>query len=465
MSKKTKKKKASKAKTQRSKFIGIVPLVKRFFLGATKLARISSIGSHTTPRPAADSDTDYESMSPEGYRWFRQDEVVRRCVITNAAFAVMAAGFETELEPVTEIVDEKDLLAFKEKFKFVKDYVDAANRQVNLDAMLFVAQVKRSIFGKAGFEIVKDKNKPDWLLTVNSTKITVDLDDDWSLNGYKVTGVDETYKPEDFLYFPNLSLEADREGLSDIEPVYSICKSRNNLLCRDLPEITRSLWAPYVILSADTTGMTDAEETSFLNDLIEAAKSGKSIAINKLVNAVVVERKINLTGINALLDKLEECIIREFGTPRFLVNKRDENRATSYTAFEGYVEGTLKNIQRFFKRELEKQWYPQLVKLALKSQKKQGAVEVKISHEWNLIRGNDLDARGQTVAALYASGLGILADYPELAFDMMGWEKTLLEEKQKEEEQIQTESEETTITLDKPNEPDEDIPGTETVEE
>jgi hypothetical protein len=36
--------------------------------------------------------------------------------------------------------------------------VDDVNRLVNLDQALFVAQVKRSIYGKAGFEIVKDGN-------------------------------------------------------------------------------------------------------------------------------------------------------------------------------------------------------------------------------------------------------------------------------------------------------------------
>ena len=160
-----------------------------------------------------------------------------------------------------------------------------------------------------------------------------------------------------FLYFPNMALNADLIGLSDVEPIYAVCKARHNLLRKDLPEITASLWAPYAVLTANTDGMSSEDEDTFLDNLIESAKSGKSIAINKHVEATVVDRKIDLNGLCALLDKFEECIIRNFGTPRFLVNKPTENRATAYTEFEAYIGSTIATIQRFFKRELEAQWY------------------------------------------------------------------------------------------------------------
>ena len=143
-----------KQKEKHSGFVGLWPLAKRMIYGAgvESTPKLRSYGQ-TTPNPAADSHTNYEAMKPEAYRWFRQDELVRRCIVINAAYATMAAGFETELESIVELADDAAEQAFQEKYKFVKDYVDAANRAVNLDRCLFVAQVKRSIFGKSGFEI------------------------------------------------------------------------------------------------------------------------------------------------------------------------------------------------------------------------------------------------------------------------------------------------------------------------
>ncbi len=69
---------------------GLMPTVRRFFLGAAsppKAKRYSETSTPTTSRY-------YEGMN-ESYRWFRQDELVRRCILTGAFFATMTAGFET----------------------------------------------------------------------------------------------------------------------------------------------------------------------------------------------------------------------------------------------------------------------------------------------------------------------------------------------------------------------------------
>ena len=329
----------------------------------------------------------------------------------------MSSGFETELEPV-EKLSEAQLPAFKEKYQPVKDYVDAANRTVNLDQALFVAQVKRSIYGKAGFEIVKDGNKPSWLLSVQSTKLEPDVDENWVLQGFTYEGK-KTFTPDEILYFTNLQLENDYQGLSDVEAILDACEARHNLLRRDFPEITHNLWAPYVLLKADTSGMTPEAEDAFLDDLIAAAKSGKSLAFNRSVEATVVSMNLNLTGLVATMDKLEETILRNFGTPRFLVNKTPENRATAFVEFEAYIQGPIANIQRYFKRALEAQWYPALVKQALAEMGETGAVPVKVSHEWKPVRASDIYDMAAAVATLYGNGSGILAKYPDLAFDMM----------------------------------------------
>ena len=92
--------------------------------------------------------------------------------MVNAAYATMTAGFETEFEPIEKLPDEAAELAFQEKYRYVKDYVDAANRTVNMDRCLYIAQVKRSIFGKSGFEIeYAADGSPSWLLSVDSRRV------------------------------------------------------------------------------------------------------------------------------------------------------------------------------------------------------------------------------------------------------------------------------------------------------
>ena len=449
---------------ERKGFRGLWPILKSVVYGSAASVPKLRMWGQSTPNPAADSNYNYEAMKPEAYRWFRQDELVRRCIVVNAAYAAMAAGFETELEPIEELGSDAEQKAFQEKYKFVKDYVDAANRSVNLDQALFVAQVKRSIFGKAAFEIeYAADGSPEWLLSLDSRRVKPDISDDWKLTGYKWDDTAKWSLEENrILYFSNLALENDLEGLSDVEPVYLVCKARHNLLRRDLPEITRSLWAPYAILSADTTGMTAAAEDAFLDSLIEAAKSGKSIAINKQVNATVVERKINLAGLVALLEKLEETIMREFGTPRFLLNKGEINRATAFVEFDAYVGSTIANIQRYLKRELEAQWYPNLVRLALKNAGESGTVPLKVRHKWNKIRASDTVEMASAAAALYGNGLGLLGEDPEIAYDLMGFPTDKLLERQ---EQMLQQQQRQQVKPKGPEEPEKGLPGEETVDD
>ena len=83
-----------------AKHQGLIPKIKQILYGAAtpKLRRYTTITQSDT---AADT-----ALTPEGYRWFRRDELVRRCIVINASFATFAAGFDTELEPVDESLDE-----------------------------------------------------------------------------------------------------------------------------------------------------------------------------------------------------------------------------------------------------------------------------------------------------------------------------------------------------------------------
>jgi hypothetical protein len=362
---------------------------------------------------------------------------VRRCVVINALFATMSAGFETELEPTGDLEpDAKEALVTK--YGYVKEYIDALNKQVNLDQVLFVSQVKRSIYGKAGWEIIleSDKGPPSWLLSLQSPKLTPKLGTDWTLQHFAYEGKETMYAPDEVLYFTNLQLENDYEGLSDVEPIVDVCHARHNLLREDFAEIVRTLWAPFCILQADTAGMSPQQEDAFLTTLMEAARSGKSMAMNKSVEATVVKMDINFTGLVAQLDKFEEAIMRAFGTPRFLLGRPIENRATAFAELEAYIQGPIAHIQRFFKRQLEAQWYDRWTKYILGKHgvqaTKDAPLPVVVKHKWNPIRVVDVYEMARAVALLFGAGQGILTQYPDLAFEMMGWPKERYLEEEEE---------------------------------
>jgi len=194
-----------------------------------------TLGLKAAARPKAKraysytTGTSYQGMSQD-YRWFRQDELTRRCIATNALFAT-AGGFETTLEAESP-----------EEYASIKEAVDDANKRVNLDKLLHDAQVKRSIHGRAAYEIVKNsRGLPQRLIPLSSTQIRPDLDEQWNHTGFTYQGQRGFYKPDEVLYLTNLDLEADYMGLSDVEPVRAVLDARHCILRENLPDIVDSL--------------------------------------------------------------------------------------------------------------------------------------------------------------------------------------------------------------------------------
>jgi len=203
---------------------GLLRRLRRAVLGASA-PKAKRYGETSTPT----SSTYYRGMN-EDYRWFRQDELVRKCIVTNALFAT-TAGYETIIESENP-----------DKFSQVEEKIDELNKTVNMDLALFVAQVKRSVYGSAGFEIVlDDQDYPRRLLSLQSTLLRPDIDEDWTHTGYTYKGKKGFYTPDEVLYFTNLQLEADMLGLSDVEPIRTVCQARHEVLPENFPEIARSL--------------------------------------------------------------------------------------------------------------------------------------------------------------------------------------------------------------------------------
>jgi len=369
------------------------------------------------------------------YRWFRQDELVRKCLVTNAFFACLTKGFETVLEPADPNLMDQEKKRLLEDYSYVKTQIDELNKRVNLDLVLFVAQIKRSIYGKAGFEIVLgDDLFPERLIPLKSTDLKPDINDDWELTSFKYKGKKGFYDVGELLYFVNLGLEADYEGLSDIEPIINICKARHEILRKDIPEITMSLWAPFLLLQADTSGLSQEAANKALDDLNKAVKPGKRVIVNESVQGQVVDMKPDIPGLTTLLGKFENRIIGNFGTPRFLVGKPVENRATAYAELEAYVEGPITFIQRYFKREIERQWYDPLRDQIIMREEKipQSALQsvknvpVVLKHRWNEIRAVDIFELYKAVAQLYSQGMGVIDR--RKTYEMLGFDPEELEE-------------------------------------
>ena len=415
------------------KWPGLVPLGKALLYGSRASPKaVYSEGATGTASEA------YESMD-KNYRWFRQDELVRKCLVTNAFYACLTKGFETVLEPVDPSLEKSGKERLVDDYAYVKAKVDEVNKRVNLDWVLFVAQVKRSVYGKAGFEVVLNPDDlfPDRLIPLKSSDLKPKVSQEWELTAYEYEGRKILYEPEEVLYFTNLGLEADYEGLSDIEGIREICKARNQTFTKDVPEIVMSLWAPFLLLQADTSGLSKQDADKALDDLVEAIKPGKRVAVNETVQGQVLDMKPHIEGLISLLDKIDERIIGSFGTPRFLVGKPIENRATAYAELEAFVDGPVAFIQRYFKREIERQWYDPLAeqivareeKLPLSSLRSTKTVPVVVKHRWNPVRVFDIYLLADAVAKLWGShGMGPVGDRREKVWELMGWDPSELEE-------------------------------------
>jgi len=410
------------------KWPGLVPLTQRLLYGS-KDAPKATYSPGVTPT----TSRDYESMN-QYYRWFRQDELVRGCIVANAFFACMSQGFETVLEPAEpQELSEQEKEKLLEDHAYVKSEIDELNKRVNLDQTLFIAEVKRSIYGKCGFEIVVDEDLiPESLLSLESVSLKPKLNESWELTGFEYKGKSDFYQPEEVLYFTNLGLEADYEGLSDIEPIIDVCKTRHEILRKDLPEISMSLWAPFLFIQADTTGLSREAADQALKDLVKAIKPGKRVVVNQSVEGQVLDMKPDIPGLTSLLDKLELMILANFKTPRFLVGKPVENRATAYAELESYVQGPISNIQRYFKREIERQWYdPQTRRILEKEEKlkENQPLPVVVKHRWNPMRVSDIYQMAAAVAQLWGSyGNGPIGEKREKVWELMGWDPAELEE-------------------------------------
>ncbi|MGC8850202.1 MAG: phage portal protein, partial [Candidatus Bathyarchaeia archaeon] len=355
------------------------------------------------------------------YREYRRDSLVRGCIDVLASFST-GRGFNIYAEPV-------DPGESPEEYRDLIAYVNEVNRRVNLDGVLHKTVIKAEIYGKAAFEIVRDEGsgEPLELLPLDSTRIKPEIDEEtWQLKSFKYGAMSGFYQPEEVLYFAYNVLEADLEGLSSIEPVLDALETRRILLSEALKEAARVLWAGIGIHQVDTSGLTDEEAQAALEAHVRQIKPGKHIVTNQKISVQMVDLKPDLEKLIAELEYLDQEIIGNFRVPRFLIGREKQfNRATAYAELEAFVNGPIADIQRWLRREIERQWYTPLTRLYLKLGPEE-SLPVKVKHKWNPISTADYTELADAVAKLYGQGLGVVTR--KKAYEMLGFDPSELEE-------------------------------------
>jgi hypothetical protein len=347
------------------------------------------------------------------YREYRRDSLVRGCINT-LAFWATKESFDTVIESPKPLPDDAAAQAFAQHYASLKEFIDRMNTRVNLDSVLRVAIVKAKIWGKAPFEIEMDKagKEPTRLIPLKPTDVVPWLDDSWNLTDFMYRGQRHFYKPSELLYFVNNPLEADYEGLSDIEPILDDVEIRGKIRREDLKEAATTLWAGVAIHSLDVDrlpqGLTQEDVQKIIDDHIEALRPGKHIATDNRWQITVVDLKPDLSKLVEIKRDMDAEVIGNFGVPASLLN-RAERRTLATPArlpeLEAFVDGPITDIQRWLKRDIEIQWYNRLAHLSLKIPEEQ-ELPVRVVHKWRQIRTSDFFQLMDSATKAYGNGTG-----------------------------------------------------------
>jgi len=338
------------------------------------------------------TSTRYDNMN-EYYREYRRDSLTRACV-DMIAWVAASKGFETQLEPVGEMSE-----AQLKKYAVVKEKVDAINKLVNMDWILQVTIIKKRIYGKVGFEIVRSRGKDIVRLDpLQSDKLNPTKNrDTGQLTGFKY-GTGE-YSPDEILYFINNPIEADYEGLSDIEPILTTIKTRRALL-EAIEKTSRLLWAPIGKHTVDVSGLDTTAATKALSDLKAAIKPGKHLITTQKIESEIWNLTPSRDILSGLLKEVNDEIMGHFCVPKLLFARTEEiNRATAEIIMTGFFDSVIAKEQRYLKREVERQFYDLIVREELKL-KPNDELPVLVKHVWNPIKVEDFHEMAATVATL-----------------------------------------------------------------
>jgi len=344
------------------------------------------------------------------WEYYKSTGVLRKCINMVANFTTRA-GFETTVRCLNEKDDPE-----KEEYQNVKRQIDELNRVVNMDEVLKITQLKRQIYGNAGWQIDGTKLlKTRRLIPLHSAYIYPQLDTKGDFTHIKYAYVKgNVIKTDRLLYFVNDQIENSVSALNGVSAIRSIernIKIKKNLE-RDLLYAARSLWAPIVIYSADMRGLTPSEQSTLKTDLKEDLRPGAIVVTNRQVESNVVQYNPDLNNLIRAMEKQDEEIIGNFGIPKALLSReKTMARATLEFSIRAFYESTIAAEQMYLKRQLERQWYDPIV------EELGYADKIRIRHEWKPI----LDPQSDLIIALVrAYDAGVIGG--DEFFRRLGWE-------------------------------------------
>lgn len=336
------------------------------------------------------------------YDAYKKVSLVAQC-INALSFYATRKGFHTTLDHARseEVLKE----------------INELNRRVNLDNVITMAIIKREIFGRAAYEIVRDtRGDITALLPLMSDAIIPEIDEKTQMIkhfNYSYAKKTGTLAVEDVLYFPRLALHRDRRGRSAVTPIMNVIKLKVTLY-RDILESAKRLWAGMAIFGMDTSDLRDPVKikerlVEFANQL----KPGRSIVHNKAVDGKIVDLKPDLQGLIRAWEMADTEIMGNWQMPKAVFSReKTTTKATLNAALNAMYEGPIEGVQRFFKREIERQWYDRIVRKELKLDPKEYAVK----HIWNPVIIYD----ASLIRALaYSVRVGAMTR--EEFFKTMGW--------------------------------------------
>jgi len=286
------------------------------------------------------------------YDAYRKIALVRNCIKLLSHFSTRN-GFLIEVEGPNERTCEK-----------IREKVNSINKKVNMDAVLYQAIMVREIWGNSSYMVVVGRSEkmpmslyplnPNLIKPVRDPKTTMLTHFTYIKNGTPII-----LKPDQVLYFPLDAIDASMIGDSAISSLRTTIKRKCNL-SEDMLQAAKRCWAPFGIFRVDTQKGKSAEQIKKFKDEI---KPGMSIVTNLNVEGKIYDMKPDLNGLVRAEEKVDEEIMGNWQMPKALLSReKTMTKATLEFSIQALYAGPVAGVQRFFKRELERNFYDNIVK-------------------------------------------------------------------------------------------------------
>jgi hypothetical protein len=310
---------------------------------------------------------------------WRGDETFRRGVNLVVKFAFgrrtkTSVDVTEEFSPTPTGTTEKgekvaDELSNREASQ-LKTFVDNVNRRVKFHQKAKAAIHQSLVGGRSALRKEYDaQGVPSELKVLNWMKLgDVFVDPEtWEFLGVSyqdsfdpITKEPKPLLAEEIIYLPwmdfNMTPDSQWHGTSVAETCAHVSEQNRLINQVDLKEITRSMWAPYTIISVDPDTPEDQAD-QILQDFYPGT-------VNMTSSDVVVDVKpqaVDIQGLINLRDQNRKTIAAAIGVPNMLIGFEDvTNRATTTSVLTSWHDSELDDFRTWLQDCFEPQWFDPL---------------------------------------------------------------------------------------------------------